>query len=87
MLLETEKLHAQVRRYTSPEEHPFNPDSIPSPRLPKLNFPNILSLEKEKVNVNEIIKSWYIERILRRLCIDGDDEQHGSSCLCDIAGM
>ena len=29
MLMETERLHAKVRRYTSPEEHPFFPNFLP----------------------------------------------------------
>jgi chorismate mutase len=87
MLLETEKLHAQVRRYTSPEEHPFNIDAIPQQplRLPKLNYPSLLGTEKEKVNVNNEIKSWYIDKLIPRLCVDGDDEQYGSTVMADIA--
>ena len=45
MLIETEKLHSKVRRYTSPEEHAFYPSILPPPILPQLNFPNI-SLRK-----------------------------------------
>lgn len=87
MLLETEKLHAQVRRYTSPEEHPFFPHSIPRHvvRLPQLNYPSLLGTEKEKVNVNNEVKDWYINRIIDRLCANGDDEQYGSSVMADIA--
>lgn len=87
MLIETEKLHAKVRRYTSPEEHPFFPNYLPQPILSELNFPEILVAGKEKVNVNTEVMTWYIHKIIDRLCVSGDDEQHGSSVLCDINAM
>jgi chorismate mutase len=30
---------------------------------------------------------WYVSKIIDRLCLAGDDEQHGSSVLCDIAAL
>lgn len=87
MLLETEKLHAKVRRYTSPEEHPFFEYLLPSPVLSELRFPEILSVKKNMVNVNTEILRWYMEKIIDRLCLPGDDEQHGSSVLCDINAL
>lgn len=84
MLLETEKLHALVRRYTSPEEHPFYETQLPEPILPALEFPTLLSVRKSDVDVNPEIMRWYVEKIIDRLCLPGDDEQHGSSTLCDI---
>jgi chorismate mutase len=88
MLLETEKLHAKVRRYTSPEEHPFFPSFLPEPILPALKFPQQISpIPKSAVDVNAEVMRWYVEKIIDRLCIAGDDEQHGSSVLCDIAAM
>lgn len=86
MLLETEKLHSKVRRYTSPEEHPFFPSLLPPPILPELNYPPILT-EKKEVNVNNELLRWYVEKIIARLCTQGDDEQHGSSVLCDISAL
>lgn len=86
MLAETEKLHAKVRRFTSPEEHAFFPDSLPEPVLPALEFPKLITAESKKVSdVNPEILSWYTGKILERLCVDGDDEQYGSSSMCDIA--
>jgi len=87
MLIETEKLHAKVRRYTSPEEHSFFPHLIPEPILPKLDFPPLLVTGKEKFDVNAEVMRWYVEKIVGRLCNAGDDEQHGSSVLCDIVAM
>ena len=87
MFIETEKLHAKVRRYTSPEEHPFFPDFLPSPILPALQYPEILKQETADINVNAEIMKWYIGGVIERLCEEGDDEQHGSSVLCDITAM
>lgn len=87
MLIETEKLHSKVRRYTSPEEHPFYPLKLPPPILPTLNYPNILMADKNKVDVNKEVMNWYVNKVIDRMCINGDDEQHGSSVLCDIAAM
>jgi chorismate mutase len=88
MLLETEKLHSKVRRYTSPEEHPFFPSLLPSPILPELSYPQQILLKgKGAVDVNCEIMRWYEEKIIDRLCVPGDDEQHGSSVLCDITAL
>ena len=87
MLLETERLHAKVRRYTSPEEHPFFPAALPAPILPELSFPEILVSKKSEVDVNPEVLRWYCNSLIGRLCKTGDDEQHGSSVLCDIAAM
>ena len=88
MLIETEKLHAKARRYTSPEEHAFYPNFLPQPVLPTINFPTILPVtDKNIVNLNTEVFRWYVEKIIDRLCIAGDDEQHGSSVLCDISAL
>ena len=86
MFIETERLHAKVRRYTSPEEHPFFPEFLPSPILPALQYPEILQ-QKTHVNVNSEVMKWYTNGVIERLCKEGDDEQHGSSVLCDITAM
>lgn len=85
MLIETEKLHSKVRRYTSPEEHAFFPNLLPPPVLPVLDYPKILTVDKNAVNVNGEVLRWYVETIIDKLCVHGDDEQHGSTVLCDIA--
>lgn len=87
MLIETEKLHSKVRRYTSPEEHPFYESFLPPPILVELNFPALLSVKKSDVDVNSEVMRWYVEKIIDRLCVPGDDEQHGSSVLCDINAL
>jgi chorismate mutase len=87
MLIETEKLHSKVRRYTSPEEHAFFPSQLDEPILPTLTFPEILLSCKDKVNVNSEVMKLYVNKIVQDLCIQGDDEQYGSSVLCDINAM
>lgn len=87
MLVETEKLHAKVRRYTSPEEHPFFESLLPPPILDELEFPTLIQVKKSDVDANQEILRWYTEKIIDRLCIPGDDEQHGSSVLCDINSL
>eukprot|EP01038_Epipyxis_sp_PR26KG_P005595 gene5595-7723_t len=87
MLLETEKLHSKVRRYTSPEEHPFFEPFLPPPLLSELNYPQLLAVRKSDVDVNNEVMRWYVEKIVDRLCVNGDDEQYGSSVLCDIAAL
>lgn len=86
MFIETEAVHAKVRRYTSPEEHAFFPQFLPPPILPALEFPDLLVQSKSQVNVNDDIMEGYC-KFLDRLCVSGDDEQHGSSVLCDIQAM
>ena len=72
MLLETEKLHSKVRRYTSPEEHPFYASYLPSPILPELSYPQqILLTGKSAVDVNSEVMRWYVEKIIDRLCKTG----------------
>ena len=56
----TEALHATVRRYTSPDEHPFF-KNLPEPILPvdAYDFP----INKTNVNINDKIKEIYINKI------------------------
>ncbi|KAL2667073.1 hypothetical protein AAZV13_01G048200 [Glycine max] len=42
MVLQTEKLHSQVGRYKSPDEHAFFPECLPEPALPPLQYPQDL---------------------------------------------
>jgi chorismate mutase len=74
-----------VRRYSSPEEHPFSKEQLPAPVLQPLRFPALLC--NNTVNVNDEILRWYIDRVIPALCVAGDDEQHGSSVLCDITAL
>eukprot|EP00546_Thalassionema_frauenfeldii_P017885 CAMPEP_0178895022 /NCGR_PEP_ID=MMETSP0786-20121207/342_1 /TAXON_ID=186022 /ORGANISM="Thalassionema frauenfeldii, Strain CCMP 1798" /LENGTH=329 /DNA_ID=CAMNT_0020565179 /DNA_START=175 /DNA_END=1164 /DNA_ORIENTATION=- len=90
MLIGTEALHCRVRRYTSPEEHSFFPHRLPldgQKNLPDLDYPEILDEEASKVNFNQILLKKYQETVVPALTAPGDDEQHGSCTLCDIAAL
>jgi chorismate mutase len=82
MLYETECVHARVRRYTSPEEHPFF-EELPQPVLPAFDGPGVLA--PNTVNVNAQIKQLYRTRMLPAICAAGDDDNYGSSATCDVA--
>ncbi|CAM9641987.1 unnamed protein product [Ectocarpus fasciculatus] len=85
MLSETEKLHATVRRYMSLEELAFFPMFLPEPILPPLDFPRLLA--PNDVNVNGQILKRYVSEIVPMICEPGDDDQHGSSVVCDVNAL
>lgn len=93
MLMGTEALHSRVRRYTSPEEHAFFPEQLPDfgkpmSGLPELDYPtDLLSSEggASSINFNPILLEKYTGWILPKISQPGDDEQHGSAVVCDIA--
>lgn len=82
LLHETEKNHALLRRYTSPDEHPFFED-LPEPVLPRLRFDEN-PLARNKVNINSRIRHCYETEIIPFICLDGHDLQYGSSSVCDV---
>lgn len=41
LLREQEKLQSRVRRYESPDEHPFFPDALETPILEPLEYPEM----------------------------------------------
>ena len=91
-LVATEVLHATVRRYTSPEEYAFFPERLPQngplAALPRLDYPqNLLSSAGDacEVNFNKKLLQRYLQDVVPNLCNKGDDEQHGSTVLADIA--
>mmetsp|Transcript_2051 Transcript_2051/g.5690 ORF Transcript_2051/g.5690 Transcript_2051/m.5690 type:complete len:574 (-) Transcript_2051:126-1847(-) len=91
-LVGTEVLHCSVRRYTSPEEHAFFPERLPEAgpmkALPQLDYPTELLSSvggANGVNINKRLLQVYQTTIVPSLCRKGDDEQHGSTVLADIA--
>lgn len=44
LLQETEQLHGKIRRYTSPDEHPFFPDALPPLVLPPITYSEVCCL-------------------------------------------
>lgn len=84
VLYELEKVYATVRRYTSPDEHPFaNKELLPSPVLSPLQYPT--TVVENTVNMNDKIQKIYQDSILPSLAEDGDDQNYGSSATCDVA--
>jgi len=82
LLHETERVHARMRRYTSPDEHPFYRD-LPGPLLPAVaNYENPL-IECE-INVNSEVFGVYRDEIVPAVCRGGDDGNYGSSSVCDV---
>uniref|UniRef100_A0A7S3V864 chorismate mutase n=1 Tax=Chaetoceros debilis TaxID=122233 RepID=A0A7S3V864_9STRA len=87
----TEVLHCGVRRYTSPQEYPFFPKFLPDgplPGLPELEYPvDLLSPIGDAChsNFNEILLDKYLKWVVPSISASGDDEQHGSTVLADIA--
>ena len=85
-LLESEKLGATVRRYTSPAEHPFSPLSLlPAPLLPPLIYPP--TIRANNINHNGQVMRFYLGTVLPSICEEGDDENWGSSALCDVSAL
>jgi chorismate mutase len=89
-LREQEKLQSLIRRFESPDEYPFFPEQLQQSILPSLAYPKIL--HPNKVDVNDKIKTFYIEQFLPAVCPDFgredrgvSQENYGSSATCDIA--
>jgi chorismate mutase len=83
MVRETEKLHAKVGRYKSPDEHPFFPEDLPEPLLPPIQYPTVLHPIADSININKEIWKMYFDEVLPRLVKEGSDGNSGSSALCD----
>ncbi|CAO3595312.1 unnamed protein product [Absidia cylindrospora] len=80
-LWETEKVHARVRRYTSPDEYAFT-SPLPEPILPPVKFKQFLA--DNDINVNNKIMDIYVKSIVTGICDDHDDNNYGSSATKDI---
>jgi len=85
-----ELLHNKVRRYTSPEEHPFFPSYLPKgpmSNLAQLEYPTDLLSSAggaSDLNFNSVLIKRYIHEIIPSITTPGDDEQHGSSVVNDV---
>ena len=81
LLFETEKIHAKVRRYTSPDEYPFF-QGLPAPIIPSLHYAGIVM--DKTINVNPKIRDIYQKQLIPKICEAGDDQNYGSSATCDV---
>eukprot|EP00850_Spirogloea_muscicola_P022747 SM000310S11938 [mRNA] locus=s310:126271:127833:+ [translate_table: standard] len=84
LLSETEQLHAKVRRYTSPDEHPFFPEALPPVILQDLEYPQVLHPAAEGINVNPQIWKMYLTVALPAITQKGDDGNYGSAATLDV---
>eukprot|EP00249_Psilotum_nudum_P036515 c7787_g1_i1 orf=211-1185(+) len=84
ILKETECLHAKVRRYHSPDEHPFFPNELAKPLLPPLHYPQVLHPYAKSINVNPMIWKMFFDELIPRIAGDGDDGNYGSTAVCDV---
>jgi chorismate mutase len=81
-----EKAHSLMRRYTSPDEHPFYPEELERPILPLLNYSAII--RPNNINLNPKIMRLYLERIVPVICEAGNDNrEYGSSANADINAL
>ncbi|KAK1432897.1 hypothetical protein QVD17_09799 [Tagetes erecta] len=85
MVKETEKIHAQVGRYKSPDEHPFFPNEVPNPMSPHLVYPQVLHPCGHDININHKIWDLYFKDLLPRLVKEGNDGNFGLAATCDYA--
>ncbi|KAG9132138.1 hypothetical protein Leryth_022616 [Lithospermum erythrorhizon] len=83
MVTGTERLHAKVGRFESPDEHPFFPDDLPEPMLPPLQYPRVLHPSSKSININNQIWSMYFDNLLPRLVKKGNDGNCGSAAVSD----
>jgi chorismate mutase len=83
LLHETEKTHAGLRRYTSPDEQPFF-TNLPAPLLPPLDYGDS-PLAPNSVNINDRVRAVYEAEIVPFICAEGDDRQYGSTAVNDVA--
>lgn len=83
MLHECERSHAKVRRYASPDEHPFF-ENLPDPILPPLPLGDS-PLQLNTINMNATIRNTYEREIVPHMCREGDDDDYGSAAVCDVS--
>lgn len=86
ILIQTERVHSQVRRYEAPDEVAFFPDQLLSPLLPPLKYPPVLAPYSADVNYNRDILDFYVEHIAPEVsCVSGDQEENsGAVSVCDV---
>ncbi|XP_002512128.3 chorismate mutase 3, chloroplastic, partial [Ricinus communis] len=80
---ETEKLHARVGRYKSPDEHAYYPEHLPEPMLPPLRYPQVLHPSAGSININRKVWDGYFKDLLPELVKTGNDGNCGSAAVYD----
>jgi chorismate mutase len=90
VLREQERLQSRIRRYQSPDEHPFFEDAMEEVILPPLKYPKVLW--ENDVNLNGELKKRYVDDILPGVCLGGTSrseraeaqENFGSAATADV---
>jgi chorismate mutase len=79
---QSEQVDALIGRFTSPDEHPFS-SNLPQPLEDngKVESP----IKDFGINMNDKLKSLYINKIIPLVCKPGDDHNYGSSTVADYA--
>ena len=85
---------AKIRRFDSPDEHPFTPYAdLPAPILPPLNYPPLLfPAAAGPINVNPTIMAFYVNSVVpvitktvtEALKKENDDGNYGSAATRDV---
>jgi len=84
-LRESEQMHGKMRRYTSPDEMAFYPESLPPLVLPALKYPSVLV--PNNITLNDDILKLYIDTLVPGICKDGDDHNYGSTAMFDVQAL
>ncbi|EIE23707.1 chorismate mutase [Coccomyxa subellipsoidea C-169] len=98
MLWETEQMHCKVRRYTSPDEHPFFPHDSPPLILPPIQYPEagsdppnplfaVLAPFAREININDKIMQLYLDHLVPGITQPGDDNNYGSAACHDVLAL
>lgn len=82
-LKETEQLHGKIRRFTSPDEHPFFPENVPELVLRPITYASVLAPFNKEINVNARVMQLYVDHLLPGIAAAGDDNNYGSSAMYD----
>ncbi|XP_052139318.1 chorismate mutase 1, chloroplastic-like [Oryza glaberrima] len=84
MVKKTEKMHARMGRYKSPDEHPFFPENLLEVVEPSVEYENVLHPAAANININKRIWDVYFGDLLPRLVKEGSDGNCGSSACWDM---
>ena len=89
VLREQEILQSRIRRFQSPDEHPFFEDAMQDVILPPLEYPRVLW--DNNVNLNADLKDAYVNQILPACCDEPAraeraeaQENYGSAATADV---
>jgi len=84
-LVQTERLHAKLGRYSSPDENAFFLSFLPESAMTSSRPES--PLKPNRININQEVLNVYTAKILDELCgdADSDDGEYGSTCGADIA--